>query len=72
MNIEDIKIPPEVVGAFKAALREMTLRPDWAEKVLIKTLAAWPGADRSEVEPSDGGEWLESIILPLPQEARDD
>ena len=71
MNIDQKMIPPEVVEAAGEGFIECDRVPSYSFDEAIRAaiaaaLAAWPGAG----EQYTG--WNRRIILPLPQEARDD
>lgn len=75
----DIPIPEEAVEAAARVLATCySTEHDWelfeprARAALQAGLRAWPGVNEAEVETPDGSRWLQSIILPLPQEKQDE
>jgi hypothetical protein len=71
------QIPPEVVEAAAKTLagsaqKNLMAWEAHASATIAAGLAAWPGVNEAEVETPDGSKWLQSIILPLSTEGRDE
>lgn len=67
--MSDITIPPEAVEAAAMQLPGMAGFPPLVEAAIRAALAAWPS---KSTLCWVGGEMVQGIVLPLPQEPRDE